>query len=229
MSDQITWVSTISSSRFPTYKECIKSWSMLPGNKILYAEGEIKDIENISVIDFFSTIKKDCSWIRKKRPTKAHRFWFKGQTIYHALKQKYSRFIIWIDADVKAISSPILQNKHIQNYIFSAMEFENGGFDGIRGIESGFMIFDTHHERIDELAEEYISYWENETIFNLRRPYDTQVIDEIGKKFGFLNLVGPNTFKKIGENSFLYTDFSKNLIHFIGKENKRKINETMAI
>lgn len=216
----ITWVSTISQSRYPAYSSCINTWDKLPGRKIMFTEGNFTPIDAVEVVDFNDIIFDDCKWLSKKRPNKATRFWFKGMTIYNALKKKYSRYVIWIDADVMVLETPKL-NLDLQDRPFAAMHFINGGINATPGIESGLMIFDTEHPDIDSLAEEYISYWEEEKLFDLRRPYDTCVIDEIAKKYGFLNLVPANTKKLIpGSNSFEYTDLAKYLIHYIGKNNK---------
>ena len=221
--NDITWVSTISESRYPAYSSCINTWNKLPGRKIMFAEGDFKTIDSIDLINFKDIIFNDCRWLSKKRPYKATRFWFKGMTIYNALKKKYSRYIIWIDADVMVLETPIL-NIDLQNNPFAAMHFINGGYGATPGIESGLMIFDTSHPSIDSLAEDYISFWEEEKLFSLRRPYDSCVIDEIAKTYGFLNLVPENTKKLMpGSNSFEYTNLAKYLIHYIGKNNKEII------
>jgi hypothetical protein len=217
---ETVWVSTISESRYPTYAPCINTWDKLPGRKIMFAEGSFSPIDAVEVVDFKDIVFDNCKWLSKKRPNKATRFWFKAMTIYHALKEKYSRYIVWIDADVMVIESPVL-DVDLQGNPFAAMHFVNGGVGATPGIESGLMIFDTEHPEIDILAEEYISFWEEEKLFDLRRPYDTCVIDEIAQKYGFLNLVPENTKKLVpGSNSFEYTELAKYLIHHIGKDNK---------
>lgn len=186
----------------------------------MFAEGEFSTVPEVELVNFDSIVFENCKWLSKKRPNKATRFWFKAMTIYNALKEKYSRYIIWIDADVMVKESPIMQID-LRDKPFAAMHFINGGVNATPGIESGLMIFDTEHPDIDQLAEEYISFWEEEKLFELRRPYDTCVIDEIAEKYGFLNMVPPNTKKLIpGSNSFEYTELDKYLIHYIGKDNK---------
>lgn len=218
--NSITWISTISELRYPAYSRCINTWNKLPGRKIMFAEGKFSTIPEIEMTDFESIVFENCRWRSKKRPNKATRFWFKAMTIYNSLKKKYSRYIIWIDADVMVLETPIL-NLDLKDKPFAAMHFINGGIEATPGIESGLMIFDTQHPDIDLLADEYISYWEEEKLFELRRPYDTCVIDEIAKKYSFLNLVPENTKKLIhGSNSFAYTDLDKYLLHYIGKKNK---------
>lgn len=186
----------------------------------MFAEGSFKPIDDVEVVDFKDIVFDECKWLSKKRPSKATRFWFKAMTIYHALREKYSRYIIWVDADVMVVESLVL-DIDLQGNPFAAMHFSNGGVGATPGIESGLMIFDTEHPMIDLLAEEYISFWEEEKLFGLRRPYDTCVIDEIAQTYGFLNLVPANTKKLVpGSNSFEYTELAKYLIHYIGKNNK---------
>lgn len=230
--DDITWVSTISSEKYyESYKDSIDTWSILPGRKILFLDGIAEVIPEIEAIDFWSTVDHNSSkWLSKSRPKKANRFWFKGHTIYHALKEKYSKFVIWIDADVLVKKTPPLDLLDIKDYVVAMMEFKHslypeGHLLG-KAIESGLQIFNTEHRDLDKLREEYYDYWESEKIFNLYRPFDGWVSTEISKKYNFLNLVDCEHEKRfVGENTFLYTEFKDYFIHFLGKHNKQEIKK----
>ena len=71
--NDITWVSTISESRYPAYSSCINTWNKLPGRKIMFAEGDFKTIDSIDLINFKDIIFNDCRWLSKKRPYKAYK------------------------------------------------------------------------------------------------------------------------------------------------------------
>jgi len=225
--NDITWISSISSSKINSYSACIETWHLLKGRKILFLEGDSNyKFPDVDIVNFEKILdRNNCNWIKKKRPFKAYRFWFKGYSIYYAVKNKISKYVCWIDADVKALTEVSI-NLDLKNYPFAAMEFENGKHGGTRGIESGLIVFDTSHPKIDQLIKDYINFWEDETIFDLVRPYDACVLDEIGEKYNFLNLC-PVTAKKelMGEDSFKYTDFKNKLYHYIGKSNKKIISE----
>jgi hypothetical protein len=230
--DNITWISTIDADKYNAhYRNAIDTWHLLPGRKILFLDGESEVIPEIEVIDFWKTIDKDLSiWLSKPRPKKAHRFWFKGHTIYHALKEKYSKYVIWLDADVLVEKSPTIEMLDIGNYPFAMMEFKHslypeGHLLG-RAIESGLQIFNTSHSDIDKIRDDYYNYWESGEIFDLYKPYDGWVSTAISKKYNFLNLVNVTHEKRfVGENTFKYTKFKDYMIHFLGKHNKEEIKK----
>jgi hypothetical protein len=230
--DDITWVSTIDAEKYDAfYRNAIDTWHQLPGKKILYMDGVSSVIPDIEVIDFWSTVDRTKSaWLSDSRPKKAHRFWFKGHTVYHALKEKYSKYVIWLDADVLVEKPPTLEMLDIGDYPFAMMEFKHslypeGHLLG-KAIESGLQIFNLHHNDIDTIRDEYYNYWESGKIFELYRPYDGWVSTEISKKYKFLNLVNATHEKRfVGENTFLYTKFKDYLIHFLGKHNKAEIKK----
>jgi hypothetical protein len=235
--NNITWVSTIDAGKYnETYRYAIDTWNQLPGRKILFLDGTAEVIPEVEVIDFWSTVDKSKSkWLTQAKPSKkAHRFWFKGHTLYHALKQKYSKYVIWIDADVFVKDSIPKELLEIKNFPFAMMEFKHslypeGHLLG-RAVESGLQIFDTEHPDIDQITEDYYSYWENGTIFDLYKPYDGWVSTAISEKYNFLNLVNIAHDKRyVGENTFLYTDFKDYLIHFLGKDNKTEIKKYKEI
>jgi len=230
--NNVTWISTIDAGKYNwSYRHSIDTWNNLPGNKKLFLDGDADVIPEIEKHDFWSIVNKDNSWwLKEWRPNKAHRFWFKGHTIYHALKEKYSRYVVWIDADVlvkKEIPEDMINT---DGYPFAMMEFKHslypeGHLLG-KAIESGLQIFDTFHPDIDNIREDYYSYWETGKIFELYRPYDGWVSTAISKKYNFLNLVKHTHEKRfVGENTFIYTDFSDYLIHFLGKGNKEEIKK----
>lgn len=228
--EQITWVSTIDAARYNwAYRYAIDSWHLLPGRRILFLDGEATVRPEIETQDFWLTVDRDKShWLQQPRPKKAHRFWFKGHTIYHALKQKFTRYVVWIDADVLVTKSMPAGMITTDGYAFAMMEFKHSlfpeGHSWGRAIESGFQIFDTEHYQIDAIAEEYYAFWETGKIFELFRPYDSWVSTAVSKQHSFLNLVKYNNEKRfIGENTFLYTDFADYMIHFLGKGNKEQI------
>ena len=228
----ITWISTIDAGKYDAYYcNAINTWNLLPGRKILFLDGSAEVIPDIEVIDFWQTIDKNSSnWLSETRPKKAHRFWFKGHTIYHSLKEKYSKYIIWIDADVLVEKSPSIEMLEIGNFPFAMMEFKHslypeGHLLG-RAIESGLQIFNILHPDIDKIRDEYYDYWESGKIFDLYRPYDGWVSTAISKKYNFLNLVNVDHEKRfVGENTFKYTKFKDYMIHFLGKHNKEEIKK----
>ena len=229
--NDVTWVSTIDSAKYnASYKDSIDTWNLLPGRKILFLDGEADVIPEIEVVEFWSTVNKESSkWLSESRPKKANRFWYKGHTIYYALKEKYSKFVIWIDADVLVKQPLPLDLLEIQEVV-AMMEFKHSLYpDGHllgRAIESGLQIFNTEHPDIDKLREDYYDYWESGKILQLYRPFDGWVSTEISKQYEFLNLVDVSHENRfVGENTFLYTRFKDYLIHFLGKHNKQEIKK----
>jgi len=207
----------------------MQSWHLIEGHKKLYLEGSCPTkLNDVEVLDYFDIVPKDCQWIKQKQPKKANRFWFKAQTIYHAINEKPSRYVCWIDADVQALDNCVIDT-NLEGYLFSAMQFLNSGFGAKIGIESGLMVFDTEHELIDKFSNEFISYWETGKVFELIRPYDALVMDEMASKYGFKNMTFDNSIKAYaGEDSFKYTQYKGKLFHYIGKHNKAKIQDDIT-
>lgn len=221
----ITWISSISSIRFPTYRAAIKTWKDLPGNKVLLMDGDQEQIPGINVVDFWSVIDKNCNWLKEIRFTKAHRFWFKGSSLYYALKNFKSDYVIWIDADVfvkKTIDKEFLD---IGEHLFSTMYFKSNNPEKPEYVaETGLQIFNMHHKDIQRYADEYYNFWESLEILNLYRAYDGYVTGELIPKYNFLNMViKDHSDRKPGQNTFEFTKFQEYLIHYLGIPNKEKL------
>jgi hypothetical protein len=222
-SNDITWISSTSKDRFDAYyKYSIQTWDKLPGKKILFvSESLSKNIEDIEILNFWNIVNPNQQWLSKSRPNKAHRFWFKGYTIYYALQKKFSKYVIWIDADVFVNKNVPIDLITTNNFALSIMDFESN--IGTKLVETGLQIFNTEHNEINAYAKDYINYWNSEQIFNLPKPYDNYVTTDLVKNFKYNSLCTKGKIKKFGENSFLYTNFKGYLNHFIGKGNKKKL------
>jgi hypothetical protein len=224
-----TWISTISNKLFKTYEPAINTWNQLPGDKILLIDGGINYIDGVIVKDFWELIHKDYNWLKEIRPTKASRFWFKGMTLYYALKNIKTDYVVWIDADVFVVNDIDITMLDIGNSLFSTMYFKSYISEKPDYVaETGLQIFNMHHKDVEKYANEYLDYWESLKILQLYRAYDGYVTGDLIPKYDFLNLViHDDSTRKPLQNTFEFTKFSKHLIHYLGIENKRKL-ETLG-
>jgi hypothetical protein len=225
-----TWISSISNKLFKTYKNAIDTWYLLPGEKILLMDGGLETINEVTVKDFWNLIGRDYNWLKEPRPTKANRFWFKGMSLYYALKNFKTDYVVWIDADVFVSSEIDIKLLDIGNNLFSTMYFKSYNSEKPAYVaETGLQIFNMHHKDIEKYADEYFNYWESLEILNLYRAYDGYVTGALVPKYDFKNLVvKDDSTRKPLQNTFEFTNFSNHLVHYLGIENKRKL-ETLEI
>ena len=107
----------------------------------------------------------------KNRLKKALRWSFKMFTLLHALKNKETRYVIWMDADVYASKSPsdnwldsVLKNKCIAGQLEHVKGFPH--------VETGILIIDTEHPDIQKIISWIEKGYIQKHILNESKPWD---------------------------------------------------------
>lgn len=158
-------VTTLHLDGYNLYGKFLKTWCLyFPTDwKITYyAENHNPDLDDrINVVDFNKTcpewldfynhIKLETENLKDKKKLnwykKALRWSFKMYTVLHALNNSKERYVVWMDSDVYAKKHPT------EDWIETVLNGKcfAGQLEHVKGfphIESGILIFDTHHSDI---------------------------------------------------------------------------------
>jgi hypothetical protein len=169
----ITVLTTLHKDGYDLYgKKNLDSWTKFfpeSWNILYYSEKHQPDLDKrVTVLDFdvacpdwqkfYSAVKnKFDNDLLNKNPKrknwykKALRWSFKMFALLDAIEKKPSRYVIWLDADVRANTEPpdnwvaqCLQNKSLAAQLESLKVGSH--------IETGILIFDTHHPDISKIV-----------------------------------------------------------------------------
>jgi hypothetical protein len=178
--------------------------------------------------DFYSAVKdrfnneNDQDEKRKNWYKKALRWSFKMYTVLHALKNCDSKYLVWIDADVKAAKSPDAKwiEKCLKNTCVAAqLEFIKAGGH----IETGILIFDREHKDIQKVYDWIYKGYVDHQILDEGKPWDGIWMAKLlkGNTIAWNNLT--MVTKKDLALAFSHKDLQW-LVHGVGK---RKFNKSL--
>jgi hypothetical protein len=106
----------------------------------------------------------------------ATKFAPKSYSVIHRLKNSNTDYTIWLDADV-FVHSKIDKHFYEQVIDSSKMATVLGREDNY--LESGFVVYNHHHQQIKEFTDKYEACYENDKIFEIPQWHDAFVIDWI--------------------------------------------------
>jgi hypothetical protein len=215
--DDITWVTSFG----PLYYENVAKynlpgWSMLKGHKIALVDSMQIDLGDIKVIDAAPAYppKTDMYYgIGGKK----HKFWTKGKCFIWALRNVKTRYLIWLDSDVKILNTPDLTKYWPKDGDVASIICGN-----LRQAESGFVLVDRHHELFEQWLQKYEDAWYNGVIDTLHRPWDNDVLWYAVKDLPHRNL-SKSVLK--APQGFEDTDLLDSFFHYSGKGRKHMVRE----
>lgn len=217
MNYDVTWVTSFSKLYYDSVaKYNLDGWSLLEGKKIALVDDmpdlRIKGIEVINANSAYPA--NDEYWSIKG---KKHKFWRKGKCFIWALKNLSSRYVIWLDSDVKIFSAPDLSR-------FMPTEDQVGTLicGNLKQAESGFVIIDRHHPLFESWLKVYEEGWYNGIIDTLHRPWDNDMLWYAVKNLPHRNL---SKSVKSSPQGFEDTDLLDYMFHFSGKSRKALVRE----
>ena len=115
----------------------------------------------------------------------AFRFAYKIYAILCALKSNKSRYLIWLDADIKThkkIPLEFFDQLISKNAYMSYLGRENISLDHLTYSECGFLIFDTHHSTHKIFWDEMVNMYSNGLLFYEKEWHDSYIFDQVRKK-----------------------------------------------
>ena len=144
--------------------------------------------------------------------TKKGKFWKKGRCFLWALRNFNTRYVIWLDSDVRVNSTPDLSR-------FAPREGEVASIicGNLKQAESGFVIVDRHHALFDSWTQVYEQAWYNGIVDTLHRPWDNDVLWYAVKDLPHRNL---SKSVRRSPQGFEDTDLLDYMFHYSGKRQK---------
>ena len=214
---EITWITSFNSVYFESVaKYNLPTWKFLEGNKLVMVENMPSfKYDGITVIDAAPAYpSEDIHW---SISGKKHKFWKKGKCFIWALRNINTRYLIWLDSDVKVFSTPELSR-------FMPDERQVGTIicGNLKQAESGFVIIDRHHPSMPQWLKQYEEAWYNGIVDTLHRPWDNDVLWYVLK-----NLPHKNLSKSVQKSpqGFEDTDLLDYMYHYSGKRQKELVRE----
>ena len=206
-----------------TGRYCIKTWTGLPGKITVYIDQKDGDLEWIKDIPF----RKELLYVhpleaRVADRAKVRKFWGKATAQITANRNRgLDERVIWIDADVECILSPLPE--HIFKFEFPEPVAVMNSGDHEDCWESGIVVFNQRAEKFDRFVRQYEKAWLDEDILlGLYRPYDAQVLGHVATERGYYNLCQRECKNIDAMANSLYSPYFK---HWINKDNKKKLQD----
>ena len=115
----------------------------------------------------------------------AFRFAYKVFAISHALKHIETRYLIWLDADIKTHKKIPLDffDKLVKDTSYmSYLGRENISVQHLTYSECGFLIFDTHHSTHKIFWKEMMDMYSGGKLFDEKEWHDSYIFDQVRKK-----------------------------------------------
>lgn len=215
----ITWVTSFGPSYYEDVaKHNLPGWSLLDGKKIALVDNmpafEYKDFE---IIDAAQCYPNNDPLLNAKG--KKGKFWKKGRCFLWALRNATTRYVIWLDSDVKILSKPNLARFWPTEEQVASIICGN-----LIQAESGFVIIDTQHKLFKSWTEKYEQAWYNGIVDTLHRPWDNDVLWYAVKDLPHKNL--SKSVKK-SPQGFEDTDLLDYFFHYSGKGRKHLVKEVL--
>lgn len=213
--NEITWITSFNSTYFDSVaKYNLPTWKYLKGKKMIMAENmpdfKYEDIEIVDAAVAYP--KKDIHW---NISGKKHKFWKKGKCFIWALRNIKTRYLIWLDSDVKVFSEPnLLRFMPLEDQVASII------CGNLKQAESGFVIIDRNHPLLDQWLKVYEDAWYNGIVDTLHRPWDNDVLWYAIKELPHRNL--SKSVQK-SPQGFEDTDLLDYMYHYSGKRQKELV------
>lgn len=212
--DEITWVTSFG----PLYYESVArynlaTWQHLEGHKVAMVDDMPGFVySGIEIIDAAPAYpgREDPHWAIGG--TKKGKFWKKGRCFLWALRNFQTRYVIWLDSDVKVHARPELARFEPNEHQVASIICGN-----LKQAESGFVIVDRLHHLFDSWTQIYEQAWYNGIVDTLHRPWDNDVL-----WYAVKNLPHRNLSKSVKKSpqGFEDTDLLDYMYHYSGKRQK---------
>ena len=113
------------------------------------------------------------------------RFAFKVYAIDQALKHVKTKYLIWLDADIKTykkIPLSFLESLVGDEYYMSYLGRENNSAEHLRYSECGFLIFNTNHLIHSRFWIDMMKMYDSGELFKEKEWHDSYIFDVVRKK-----------------------------------------------
>ena len=218
MNNDITWITSFNQQYYDNVaKYNLPGWSMLEGCKVVMVDDmpnfKYQDIDVIDAAPAYPS-KSDPYWAIGG--TKKGKFWKKGKCFLWAIRNSKTRWVIWLDSDVRINATPDLSRFWPKEGDVVSLICGN-----LKQAESGFVIVDTHHLMFKQWTDKYEQCWYNGIIDTLHKPWDNDVLWYVCKNLPHRNL---SKSVKNSPQGFEDTDLLDYFYHFSGNRRKHLVS-----
>lgn len=217
--NDITWITSFNSIYYENVaKYNLPTWDYLEGNKVLMVDDMPGFTYKGTTVINSAPAYPPKTDIYYQISGKKHKFWKKGKCFIWALRNIKTRYLIWLDSDVKVNATPDLARFMPEEGQVASVICGN-----LVQAESGFVIIDRHHELFDSWLKVYEEAWYNGIVDTLHRPWDNDIL-----WYAIKNLPHKNLSKSVQRSpqGFEDTDLLDYMFHYSGKGRKHLVRET---
>ena len=160
---------------------CLPSWKKLPGEKYIIHDCNLIGHEFLKVIPWYSVNNANAPFLKlRKERKKVTNFWRKMQSQVWAVRNiSDCDVLVLLDTDIEVLDfnkkkfSNLVKDFLNTDYIWAT------GTSQRRGHDSGFIIFNMSHPRLNELIDHYENIWDSGEIYNLEKSYDGHAVESM--------------------------------------------------
>ena len=203
--------------------------------------------KKINIKDFKEAVpehKKFCKKYEYKKPLtddfrySVFRFAHKVYAIYKAINFNKTKYLIWLDADIKTYKKlPIsfLESLVDDNAYLSYLGRDNIKIEHLRYSECGFLIFNTEHLLHTKFWELMMLMYDGGQIFNEKEWHDSYIFDVVKKKLEISDKLKSINISKLGlvdiknqDHVFVSSILGKFMDHKKGVRKNNKWSEELV-
>jgi len=166
------------------------------------------------------------------------RFAHKVYAIEKALKKVKSKYLIWLDADIKTykkIPISFLETLVGDEFYMSYLGRENNPFEALRYSECGFLIFNTQHKIHSSFWQDMMKMYDDGDLFIEKEWHDSYIFDVVRKKLEQnkniknLNISEIDLIKMTNHHVFVASVLGKFMDHKKGNRKKSKWSNELLL
>ena len=222
---KICWITGINKIYYETIsKETLKRWELLPGDKAVIVDSLFSTYDCIyKTFDATNGYKLlDTEKVNQiaTKGGKYYKFFKKAVSFWYGLKLLGNQYdyIIWLDSDVI-----IEKSFNVEKWLPNEYELYSTILK-TKGPDSGFVAVNTSHSQYEQFVDDYINYYIEDKILNLRHPWDAYIVEDYTKQANVKNL-WKGTCKNKDDTTcgFGDTELEGVLTHYWGKRSKKQL------
>lgn len=198
----------------------------------IYAENIISLLPKDNCISYYDwNVSCKSNWLKFKSKTddaKSIKFAKKGFAFLHAMQTVTTKYLVWIDADIKFLSD--IDSKIITDTIKKKLiGYFDHSYLNLQGYsaESGYVILDTNHTNYKEFVKLYMHYYTVDQKPNeIEKWYDGQVCALTASHFKEVYNLSKLSYNTTTHTPLNESPLNKYILHHKGKKRKRFIKNT---
>jgi hypothetical protein len=165
-------------------KYCVPSWEKLPGSKYIIHDDILISLPFVDLIDWACVPNNDSAFLKTNPRKKPWNFWKKMQSQVWSIRNlKDCDFLILLDTDIEILD---FNDKSFEKELTKLKEsglIWATGESNRQGHDSGFIVLNMSHPRLEELTNYYENIWESGNIYKLKKWYDGHAVESMFEKY----------------------------------------------